>query len=63
MKATSSLAGKRGPVDVGQVLADEQIGRLLDAWTAPGNPTLDEARQSVGIENLDILGDKGLRYR
>ena len=44
-------------------LADDQIGRLLDAWTAAGNPTIEEARQSVGIENLDILGDKGLRYR
>ncbi len=48
-------------------LADDQIGRLFAIWTAPGAggryPTLEEARAGVGIENLVIVGDGGLRYR
>jgi hypothetical protein len=48
-------------------LADDQIGRLFAIWTVPGAdgkyPTIEQARATVGIENLDIIGDSGLRYR
>lgn len=48
-------------------LADDQIGRFLGVWAKRNEdglfPTLEEARLTVGIENLNILGDRNLRYR
>lgn len=49
------------------MLADDQVGRVLDIWTAPkpngSYPTLEEARQKAGVQNLKIIGDSELRYK
>jgi len=66
-------AGTRGRTYLGWsslivgIKADDRFGQLLDAWVEKGDdgiyPTLEEARQKVGIQNVVIIGDKNLRYK
>ena len=66
-------AGTRGRAYLGWsslivgIKADDRFGQLLNAWVEKGDngiyPTLEEARQNVGIQNLVIIGDKNLRYK
>lgn len=48
-------------------LADDQIGRFLGVWAKRNEdgfyPTVEEARRTAGIDNLNIVGDGNLRYR
>jgi len=47
-------------------VADDQMGRFLTAWTKPNAdgtyPSLADAKRTLGIQNLTIIGDSSLRY-